>query len=132
MPLAAVQLMSDELFVPVHQGIGRGESGQRFEAFAANRKGEDPETTAFGIGEANVSATEFGMESAVFFQEIGNDLLLVAINPTGDHGDKDLQNHGDSWGWEYRCVHLIEYTENPRDLNTERDLLPMVSGWQMP
>jgi hypothetical protein len=115
--LAAVKLLSDELLVPAYQGIGRGESGQGFEAFAANGTGEGRETTAFDIGEADASTTEFGMEGAVFFQEIGNDLLLVAIDPTGDHGDADLQNHGDSWCWEYRCAHWIEYTENPRDLN---------------
>jgi hypothetical protein len=99
-PLAAVQLMSDELCVPAHQGFGRGESGQGCEACAANRKGEGRETTAFGIGEADASTTEFGMEGVVFFQEIGHDLLLVAMDPTGDHGDEDLQNHSDSWGWE--------------------------------
>jgi len=31
-----------------------------------------------------------------FLQEIGDDLPLVTIDPASDHGDEDLQNHGDS------------------------------------
>jgi hypothetical protein len=38
------------------------------------------------------------VEGAVFFQETSDDLLLVAVDPAGDHGDQDLQNHGDYWG----------------------------------
>jgi hypothetical protein len=94
--LAAVKLLSDKPFVPSHQGIWRGERGQRFETFAAKWEGEGSETAAFSIGEANASITEFGVKGAVFFLEVGNDLLLVPIDPAGDHGDKDWQNHGDS------------------------------------
>jgi hypothetical protein len=61
-------------------------------------KGEGGQTTAFGLGAADASTTEFRMKSALFFQEVGDDLLLVAIDPAGEHGDKNLQNHGDSWG----------------------------------
>jgi hypothetical protein len=96
--LATVKLLGNELFVPAHQGIRSGPSGQGFEAFAAKRKGKGGQTTTFGIGAADASTTGFGVESAVFFQEIGDELLLVAIDPAGEHGDKDLQNHGDSWG----------------------------------
>jgi hypothetical protein len=41
---------------------------------------------------------EFDVERAVFFQEIVDDLLLLAVDPSGDHGDEDLQNHDGSWG----------------------------------
>jgi hypothetical protein len=66
--------------------------------FSANGKSKSHETTAFGIGKSNAMPPEFGMEGAVFFQEIVDDLLLVPVHPSGDHGDEDLQNHGDSWG----------------------------------
>jgi hypothetical protein len=26
--------------------------------------------------------------------EVGDDVLLVPLEPTGDHGDKDMQDHG--------------------------------------
>src|SRR5262245_59262887 len=115
--LPAVKLLGDELFVPAHQGIRSGERGQRFEAFAANRKREGRETTAFGIGEAGALTTKFGVERTVFFQKISDDLLLMAIDPAGDHGDEDVQNHGNSWDGEYRRDHSTEYTVNPRDFN---------------
>src|SRR5262249_203469 len=72
---------------------------------------------AFGIGEAEALTTEFGVERTVFFQKISDDLLLMAIDPAGDHGDEDLQNHGNSWDCEYRRAHSIEYIANPRDFN---------------
>src|SRR5262245_26203556 len=115
--LATVKLLSDELFVPAHEGIRGGERGQRFETIATNWKGEGCETMAFGIGESDTSPTKLRMEGSILFQEIGNNLLLVAIDPAGDHGEEDLQNHGDSWGDDYRRAHSIEYTENPRDFN---------------
>jgi hypothetical protein len=96
--LAAVKLLSNELVVPSHEGIRRGERGHRLEVFAVEREGQGRETTAFGIGEAEASITEFSVKSAVFFQEISDDLLLVALDPTGDHGDENLQNHSSSWG----------------------------------
>src|SRR5262249_12262080 len=83
--------------------------------FAANWKRESREMTAFGIGEADALTTEFGVERTVFFQKIRDDLLLMAIDPAGDHGDEDLQNHGNSWDGEYRRDHSTEYTVNPRD-----------------
>jgi hypothetical protein len=72
---------------------------------------------AFGIGESDTSPTKLRMEGSILFQEMGDNLLLVAIDPAGDHSDEDLQNHGDSWGDDYRRAHSIEHTVNPRDFN---------------
>jgi hypothetical protein len=66
--------------------------------FSANRKGEGCKTTALSISEADAPITEFGVEGTVFFQKICDDLLLMSVDPTGDHGDEDLQNHDGSWG----------------------------------
>jgi hypothetical protein len=66
--------------------------------FSANGKSESCETAAFGIGESDAFTPEFGVEGTVFFQEIGDDLLLVAIDPAGNHGNEDLEDHDDSWG----------------------------------
>src|SRR4029453_504269 len=60
---------------------------------------------------------QLGFERLIFCFEVGDDVLLVSIDPTGHHSDENLQNHGDSWGCEYRRAHVIEYTANPRDFN---------------
>jgi hypothetical protein len=38
-------------------------------------------------------ATEVGFEDAVLFLEVSDDLLLVPLEPAGDHGDEDMQDH---------------------------------------
>jgi hypothetical protein len=35
-----------------------------------------------------------GFENAVFLLEISNDVLLVTLEPAGDHRDEDMQDHG--------------------------------------
>jgi hypothetical protein len=96
--LAAVKFLSKDLIVPEHEGIWRGQSSQGFEAFAANGKSESRETTAFSVSESDATPPKLGMEGTVFFQEIGNNLPLLAIDPSGDHSDEDMQNHAGSWG----------------------------------
>jgi hypothetical protein len=66
--------------------------------FSANRKGEGCKTTALSISEAAAPITEFCVEGAVFFQKLGDDLLLLSVDPTGDHGAEDLQKHDGSGG----------------------------------
>jgi hypothetical protein len=60
--------------------------------------GKGSETTSFGIGEAYSLIAQFSFEKAVFFLKVGDDLLLVAIDPVGDHGDEDVEYHGRSLG----------------------------------
>jgi hypothetical protein len=54
------------------------------------------------------------VESAVFFQEIVDDLLLVTIDPAGNHGDADLQNHSDFWGCKRQPTRPPDCTANPQ------------------
>ena len=42
----------------------------------------------------SVNCTESGFENAILFLQIDDDLLLVTIDPAGDHGDEDVQDHG--------------------------------------
>jgi hypothetical protein len=37
----------------------------------------------------------------MFFCEVSDDILLVAVDPASAHGDADWQNHGSSSDW--RC-----------------------------
>jgi hypothetical protein len=73
---------------------------------------------AFGIGESDAFTPELGVKGTIFVQEISDDLLLVAIEPSGDHSDEDLQSHGGSWGCKRRRIHSTEYTENPQEFNS--------------
>ena len=66
---------------------------------APERVGERREAAAFGVGQAQPAATELGFEDAVFLLEIRDHLLLVTLEPAGDHGDQDVEDHGGSSGW---------------------------------
>jgi hypothetical protein len=43
---------------------------------------------------------------------------VVAVDPAGDHGDENLQNHDGTWGCKRQCTHSTEYTENPQEFNS--------------
>ena len=91
---APVKLLGDQSLVPAQEGIGRREGRHLFEALATERVGERREAAAFGVGQAQPAATELGFEDAIFLKEIGDDLLLVPLEPAGNHGDEDVQDHG--------------------------------------
>src|SRR5215831_19847808 len=115
--VAAVKLIGYQPLIPTHEGIGGGDSGGVFELLTAQGMSQGREAAALGIGEASSLFWQLGFEHLIFCFEVGDDVLLVSIDPTGHHGDENLQNHGDSWGCEYRRAHLSEYTANPRDFN---------------
>jgi hypothetical protein len=96
--LAAVKLPGDESLVPSHEGVGCGERGELFEAPAAKRVSKRSETTALGVSEPEPSAAELGFEDLILFSKVGDHLLLVPIDPAGDHGDQDVQDYGLSSG----------------------------------
>jgi hypothetical protein len=43
---------------------------------------------AFRVRQAQSAATALRFEDAVFLQEIRDDLLLVSLEPAGEHGDE--------------------------------------------
>jgi hypothetical protein len=55
--------------------------------------GKHGETASFGIGEAYSPFTQLRFENADFFLLVGDDQLLVTIDPAGDHSDEDLEDH---------------------------------------
>jgi hypothetical protein len=63
------------------------------QALAAKWVGARRKTAAFRVGEPQAVAAEVGFEDAVLFLEVGDDVLLVPLEPTGDHGDEDMQDH---------------------------------------
>jgi hypothetical protein len=54
---------------------------------APERVGKRRETAAFGLGQTQPSATELSFKDAVVLAQILDDLLLVILDPPGDHGD---------------------------------------------
>jgi hypothetical protein len=55
--------------------------------------GKRREATAFRIRQAQPVATELSFEDAVFLKEIRDDLLLVPLEPSRNHGNQDVQDH---------------------------------------
>ena len=51
------------------------------------------------IGQAQPVTTKLGFEDTVFLVQIGDHLLLVTLEPAGEHGDQDVQDHECSSDW---------------------------------
>jgi hypothetical protein len=90
---APVKLLGDQSLVPAQEGVRRGDRRDLFEALTTERIGERREAAALGVGEPQPSATKLGFEDTVFLLEIGNNLLLVTLEPPGDHGDQNVEDH---------------------------------------
>ena len=52
------------------------------------------EAAALSIGQAQLAPAEVGFEDTVSLGHIGDHLLLMALEPPGDHHDEHVQNHG--------------------------------------
>jgi hypothetical protein len=63
---AAVKLLCNEAVVPAHEGLGRDERGDLFQALAPERVGQRREAAPFSIGEMEPAATKLGCEDTVF------------------------------------------------------------------
>ena len=95
---AAIELLSNEAAIPAQKRVGGGKRGDLLEAFPPEWIGERRKAAALGIGEAEPVPLEFPFEYAVFLEEIRDDLLLVPLQPAGNHGDQDLEDHSRSSG----------------------------------
>jgi len=73
-------------------------SGDLFQALAPERVGQGGETAALGVGQAQPAPAKVGFEDTVFLDEVGDNLLLVTLEPAGDHGDQDVEDHSRSSG----------------------------------
>jgi hypothetical protein len=56
------------------------------------------EPAAFGVGKTEPAAAVAGFEDAILLLKGGDHLLLVPIDPAGDHSDQDVKNHSRSSG----------------------------------
>jgi hypothetical protein len=55
--------------------------------------GQHSETAAFRVGKPQAATSKVSFEDAIFLLEIGDDGLLVTIDPASNHGDQDVQDH---------------------------------------
>jgi len=90
---ASVELLRDEAVIPAQERVGRDEGRHRFEPCASKRVSQRGEAAVFGIGQAQPAPAVLGFEDAILFLEIGDDVLLVTLEPPGNHGDQDMENH---------------------------------------
>ena len=62
--------------------------------FSAEWVGKRREATAFRVRQAQPAATELRFADTVFLQERCDDLLLVPLEPSSNHDNQDVQDHG--------------------------------------
>jgi hypothetical protein len=55
---------------------------------------ERRESATFGVGEPQPAAAEVGFEDAIFLKQIRNHLLLIPLQPPGNHSDEHAEDHG--------------------------------------
>jgi hypothetical protein len=100
--------------------------------------GQCGKATAFGIGEPQPFMAELSFEDAVFLNHIRDHLLLVTLNPSSEHREQDMREHGLTSGWQQCRYCTVKYTSNLSafngvetiDFSTLRGLIPLKQhGW---
>jgi hypothetical protein len=75
----------------VEEYLGRGDLLQ---ACAAKGVGYSCEATTVGVGQAQLSAPELGSEDTILCLQVCDNLLLVTLDPAGEHGEQRVEDHG--------------------------------------
>src|ERR1039458_3939489 len=89
--MAVVPFTCDHFSLPSQEAI-RCDQGMKFvQDLTSKRVRFSGESTALGIGEANASPTEALREHAVLFLEIRDHVLLMALDPPGEHHEQQLK-----------------------------------------
>jgi hypothetical protein len=114
---APVEFLRHEAGIPAYERIGRGNRGDLFQARATEWVSRRGEATAFGVGKPQAAATKVGFEGTIFHNQGRDDLLLVTLEPAGDHGNEHRQDRGVSSGWRRRHGCVVQYTPNLSDFN---------------
>ena len=79
--LAPVELLRDQTRVPAQEGLGGRDCRDLWQASTAKGIGERCQAMTCRVREAEPAATTLGFQDAVFREEIGDDLLLVTLEP---------------------------------------------------
>ena len=88
--LTAVKLVGNQPLVPSYKGVGGDNGVSVFELLAAQRMSQPGQSASFSIRKAHSTSRDFGLEDLVFFFEIGNDVLLMPVDPACNGDDQGL------------------------------------------
>ena len=69
------------------------------------------------VREPQAATAEVGFKDTVFLEQVRDDLLLVTLEPPGNHSDEHVENHGLPSGWRQRQYEPVQYTPNLRNFN---------------
>ena len=81
----------DESAVPGHDGIGADDRGHLAEGGQANGLTLGSQSATLIVRQPEPPIPELILQDAVLFLEVGNDLLLVAIEPSGQRDEENLE-----------------------------------------
>jgi hypothetical protein len=84
---APIKLLGDESVIPAQEGVRRGDRGDLFKASATKRVCQRREAPAFCVGEMEALAAKLSFEDTVFLVQVSDDLLLMTLDPTDEHGE---------------------------------------------
>lgn len=76
-------LLGNEAPVPAHQGIGSDDARELSERSSPELLSRGREPAALGVGQNEVPSVKLLLKDAVFFQQVVDDVLLPALDETG-------------------------------------------------
>lgn len=76
--------------MPSQNRLRRDDRREPTQQTATERHASNGEATAVGVGEAEPPSPELALEDPVFFQQVVEDALLVAVEPAGEDDGEDL------------------------------------------
>ncbi len=89
-PRTVVPLPRDQPPVPGHNRVRRHDRRHVAQDLSTERLAFHREPSSLVIGEAETLATELAFEDAVLLDEVIDDILLVAVEPSSDGDQKEL------------------------------------------
>jgi hypothetical protein len=88
--------------VPTQNGVRGDDGADASENAATEDLAFGCESTALVIGESKASATELLLQHAILFDEVINDLPLMAVDPASERGEEELE-----WEKFGHCTRII-------------------------
>jgi len=92
--LRAVVLLRHEPPIPSEDGVRRDDPGDLAEHLAAQQLALHGKAPALFVGQARPTATKLLSEDAVLFEQVVDGLLLLAVDPAGEHQQEEVENGG--------------------------------------
>jgi hypothetical protein len=81
----------DQLAVPAQNGVSRDDRGHLRQQPTTERRATSRQAPSVAIGEPQTLILQLRLQHAVLFAQVLDDLMLVALEPTDESGDEQLQ-----------------------------------------